>query len=279
MATSEDLSWLTVQLDPPTTQARGDSAFVSPRGDFEIPNVPAGLYTLRVIDRKGTEITSQQVTISGNCAPVYIELPSEVSEKPTGETTSVARLRHTPNRKAMDAARKAARASQSGDLERAALEWKRAVEADPECSEAHENLGVQYTRLNRLPEAVEEFRKALALDRFTAGYHANLAVALGATGQIEEAETSARAAVRMDDAAPLNHYVLGCLLATRTTRVAEGVAQLQIAARQLPRAHQVLAAIYRVQGNAPLAATENQQYEESLPVKPRRGDSIHSFLH
>jgi tetratricopeptide (TPR) repeat protein len=257
-----DLGWLTVRLDPPGAQGRGETAPVDVGGDFAFLNVPDGIYILRVLNQVGDEIVSQPLTVGATNPPVSILLPRVVRERPTGETTSVARLRHTPNRQALQAARQAQKLSESGAYARAAVEWKRAVDADPEFSEAHGNLGAQYARLDRPSEAVEEFRRAIALDPATARHQSNLAIVLAELGRFDEAESWARRAVRQDGANALGHYVLGCVLTSSIAKVAEAVQQLQIAARQLPRAHQVLAEIYRAQGRPALAMAEMKQLQE-----------------
>lgn len=258
-----DLSWLTVRLDPPGSQGRRETALVTFGGEFAFQKVPEGLYTLRVLDPRGDEILSQPLTVGATNPPISVRLPQPVAERPTGETTSVARLRHRPNRKALEAARKAQKLSESHAYERAADEWKKAVDADAEFSEAHGNLGAQYARLNRNSEAAEEFRRAIALDPATARHQSNLAVVLARLGYFDEAESWARRAVQQDGSNALGHYVLGCVLTSRTAKVVEATQQLQIAARQLPSAHQVLAEIYRAQGREALATAEMKQFQEA----------------
>ena len=176
---------------------------------------------------------------------------------------SVARLRHRPSKQVLQAARKAQNLSQAGDYERAASEWEKVVAADPEFSEAHGNLGAQYVHLRRPSEAAAEFQRAIALDPATAQHQTNLAVVLGLLGRQEEAEVWARHAVQLDDSSALGHYVLGCLLVSGPARLAEGVQQLQIAARLLPKAHETLAAVYHALGKEELAREERKQYGEA----------------
>jgi len=277
---TEDLSWLAVRLDPSGSQVHGETSPVGFGGDFGFSNVPQGLYTLRVMDSNGNEILSQFLTVSSSTPTISIRLPRVVAERPTGETTSVARLRHTPDRQALQAARKAQKFSESGDYQSAAMEWEKAVKADPKFSEAHGNLGAQYVKLNRSIEAVQEFQRAIALDPATARYQSNLAVALAHLGRLEEAESWARHAVQQDGSNALGHYVLGCVLTSRIATVPEAIQQLQIAARQIPRAHQVLSGIYRVQGKPALAIAEMQQYQETIEAQAGpKTESWSSTLH
>jgi tetratricopeptide (TPR) repeat protein len=272
-----DLSFLTVRLDVAGSHDRGATTMVSAGGDFMFLNVADGQYVLRLLNTAGDEIMSESVTVSSASPPISLQLPHSAAERPTGETTSVARLRHRPNRRALSAAGKAQKFSESGAYARSAAEWQKAVEADPDFSEAHGNLGAQYARLNRFNEAADEFRKAIALDPSTARHQSNLAVALAQTGHLDEAESWARSAVRMEESA-LSHYVLGCVLTARPAKVVEGIEQLRIAARQIPKAHMVLAKLYFAQGKDQLALAETKQFEEASQGGERRTESWSSPL-
>jgi tetratricopeptide (TPR) repeat protein len=275
-----DLGWLTVRLDAPGAQGQGQTAAVTVGGDFSFLSVPEGIYTLRVVNIEGDEILSQPVTVGPANAPLSLQLPRAVAARPAGVSTSVAQLRHRPNRRALEAARKAQGLSQSGAYERAAAQWKKAVEADPEFSEAHGNLGAQYARLKRPAEAAEEFQKAIALDPATAHHQSNLALVLAQLGRLDEAESWARRAVKQENSNPTGHYVLGCILTWRAASTAEAIQELRTAARQLPRAHQVLAEIYRVQGNEALAMAERKQFQEASQTESAaRTDQWSTHLH
>ena len=258
----EDLSWLQVRLDV-SAPFVGESATVSYRGDFEFDNVPAGSYTLRVIDQSGREIVSQLVNVGPGCPPVLIRLSqARLGARPTGQTVSVMRLRHKVPKQAMKAAEKAQKLSSRGDHEGALEQWRKAVAADPEFSQAYGNIGSEYLRLNRPAQALEAYRKAIALDPSTAAYETNLALALGQLGQYTEAEAVARRSLQLDDTSPRAHYVLGCILVMSGRTTPEAIQQLQIASRQFPPAHAALAEIYRVEGHQDLASAELEQYRQ-----------------
>ncbi len=263
---TSDLSWLTVKVDSLGATAHQESVPVTPGGEFELPHLPVGLYNLRVVDPIGNELVSVQITLGSVNPTISVKLPGEKAVRPTGETTSVARLRHQPGKRALQAAVKAQRFSESHQFDRAAVEWKKAVDEDPDFSEAHTNLGAQYMRLQRPAEAAEEFRKAIALDPDTARHQSNLAVALSQLNQIAEAEKWARLAVQKDGSSALGHYVLGCILTAHTTTLREAIQQLTIAARELPQVHQKLAQIYLSQGKQSLATAEMNQYQEATRV-------------
>jgi protein O-mannosyl-transferase len=64
---------------------------------------------------------------------------------------------------------------------------ERAVALAPDYSEAHDALGVGFTRSNRVPEAMVEYRKALALKPGYDEAENNLGIALASTGQLDSA--------------------------------------------------------------------------------------------
>ncbi len=75
-----------------------------------------------------------------------------------------------------------------GDLGKAARSYQRALEIQPEMSQAAGNLGIVYSRLNRLNDAIVLFRRQLELDperAYTAYY--NLAEIFARRGEREEA--------------------------------------------------------------------------------------------
>ncbi len=125
-----------------------------------------------------------------------------------GQTISVARLLHSPEKRAVRTAARAQKLSASRAYDRAAAELELAIEYDPDYPDAYNNLGVQYMRLGRTSEAVTAFRRAIALDPGGALQQANLAVALARSGRPAEAETWARAAVRLDPTNPGTRNVL-----------------------------------------------------------------------
>ena len=231
-----------MRLDCHTPSDPGLTTQVHPDGSFEFRGVPEGIYTLHVLNQSGEELMSQPLNVGSMVnPPIAVKLPGAAPARPTGQTTSLARLRHRPNRRALEAARTAQKFAESGAREQALAAWEEAVAADPEFSDAHGNLGAQYARMGRASEAAAEFRRAIALDPGTAMHQSNLAVVLAGQGQLDEAESWARRAVALEGGSAIGHYVLGCVLAARPATRAEAIRQLQVAARVVPQAHQKLA--------------------------------------
>lgn len=213
-----DVSWLTVRLRTSDQSAYPLAARVESDGRFTVTGVPSGDYLLQLLDAEGNEIAAEPLRVSDVTPPVSLKLPERPSDRPAGRTVSVARLLHHPNREAVRAALKAQKLSRSGAYDRAAGELERAIALDPQFAEAHNNLGVQYMKLERWKQAAAEFRLAAALDPGSSQQQTNLAVALGRSGELEDAEAWARNAVRLDGANPAARSVLDSILAAKAAR-------------------------------------------------------------
>jgi tetratricopeptide (TPR) repeat protein len=186
--------------------------------------------------------------------------PDRGMDTASGETISVARLRHKLVGKAMAAFSRAAKLANAGAWQMGAVELEKAVALDPEFSDAHGNLGAYYVRLGRLEDAVVEFRSAIALDPACGFHHSNLAVAMLMLGRPNDAETEARTAVGMDGADFKAQYLFGVLLARKAVSRDAAIPHLVYAARFLPEAHLTLAELYRAIGEDERAQVELDRY-------------------
>ena len=149
-------------------------------------------------------------------------------------TVSVASLAHRPPRAARKAYERGLKHSSKGDSMKAAREFEAAIARDPLFAEAHADLGVEYTRLDRLPEAESQMRRAIELDPNVSIWHSNLAWLLFHLRRLPEAEAAAR---RSLSAGPNNeraHLLLGILLASAPDTRAEGIRHLERASEAFP---------------------------------------------
>jgi tetratricopeptide (TPR) repeat protein len=190
-------------------------------------------------------------------------------ERPSGESVSVARLRHVPSRDARRAFLRGLKDAQAGATREAVREFQRSVTFDPEFAEAHCNLGVEYTALGLLDEAVSALRRALELDPATGVHHANLAYALIRINREDEAEREAQTAVDLDPSYAKGQFLLGFLLARRPQTRRLAAAHLADAARQLPEAHFLLAEMYLDQGDSQIAAEELDRYQKAFQSRAK----------
>ncbi|HLK51389.1 MAG TPA: hypothetical protein VKT49_24775 [Bryobacteraceae bacterium] len=195
---------------------------------------------------------------------------SRAPDLPSGETVSAARLLHKPPRKARNAFVRAIKLAAANDHVGAAAEFKKAINFDPEFSEAHGNLGVEYVRLGRDVESVPEFQRALQLDPATALHHANFSYALARLNRLAEAELEAQTAVSLAPSDPVAQFLLGCLLARNPQTRNFSERHLMVAAQTLPVAHLALALVYQDQGAAADAATEMKRYRQSAAHSKER---------
>jgi len=111
---------------------------------------------------------------------------------------SVRQLQHPTHPKRF-APRRRQRASKPAHSEKAVRKLEQALRIDPEYAEARCNLGVEYIRKARYPEALEQFEKALAGGAIDVMVYSNLCYAYYALGRWKEAEQAARRALALDD--------------------------------------------------------------------------------
>ena len=190
-------------------------------------------------------------------------------ERPSGESVSVARLRHVPSRNARAAFLRGLNDAQAGATRQAVLEFQRSATFDPEFAEAHCDLGVEYTALGLLEEAVSALRRAVELDPATGIHHANFAYVLIRMNRKDEAEREAQTAVDLDPSYAKGQFLLGFLLARRPQTRRLAVAHLADAARQLPEAHFLLAKMYLDQGDSQIAAAELDRYRKAIQSRAK----------
>jgi Flp pilus assembly protein TadD len=110
---------------------------------------------------------------------------------------SAKRLRHQAPKAARAAYNKAGSLIRKKKFEQAVKEFQRAIALDADFAEAHDDLGVAYTRLNRYREAEAEFRRTIELIPDESQPHSNLGWVLLATGRRAEAEASGRRAIHL----------------------------------------------------------------------------------
>jgi tetratricopeptide (TPR) repeat protein len=150
--------------------AHGDSG-------FEFPHVTPGEYTLRVVAPEGETICERQASVGQWQTEIDVRVPDPPVNRPSGAagTVSVKQLLHPPSKKAYRSFAAARKFTASGDYSRATAALERAVAESPDYAEAHINLGVQYIRAGRYPQAEAEFRRATDIAGASAPALCNLA--------------------------------------------------------------------------------------------------------
>jgi tetratricopeptide (TPR) repeat protein len=261
-------SHLYIELADSVMHRRIDRSIVNSDGTFDFRMVPAGHYELRLTAEDGDVLNRMDVDVRTQGPPLSITLPEHHEATPTGETVSVARLRHTPPRKAVKLVVSAQKHAAHREFDLAAADLRKALLLDPKFPQAHGNLGVQLVRMKQTEAAVSEFRTATELDPTWAGYPANLAYALLSLDRIGEAEEQARRAIALEPANSGAHCVLGYILVRRPETRAQAIPHLRIGAREIPQAHYVLAQLLAQSGDSSSAKEEMDRFAAAGGISP-----------
>jgi tetratricopeptide (TPR) repeat protein len=261
-------SEIVAELQSQNRSAASLQASVSNDGGFEFRDVPTGIYTLRLTSNRGAVLAEEMVDLVSYSTQLSIRLPKENIARPVSGTISVHDLQHAPPPKAFRAFAEAEREASSGHELEAVRKLQHALRMYPEYTDARCNLGVEYIRLRRYPEALEQFEKAVQAGPVSAMLYGNLAYSLAAVGRIQDAERAARHAIDLDPSYSRGHYLLGNILAKSVTpeslqRAPEAARELRLGEADLPHAHIVIATIYLAEGDRFSASEEIRQYLRS----------------
>ena len=212
------------------------SADVGFDNTFEFRQVPCGQYLLVVLDSRGEAVDREFVSASNSDQPVTIQLPKKESAKPPAGPVSVVELRHPPVRKAVQAVLAARKFARAGEFEKAAQQFRRAIDISPEYALAYSGLAASYLRTGNYREAASEASRAMELSQPNPADLCNLTQAQLHLGQIAEATATARRWLAMAPENPKAHWVLGLLLARDRRTLAEAAPHLERAAQEVPEA-------------------------------------------
>jgi tetratricopeptide (TPR) repeat protein len=174
------------------------------------------------------------------------ELPKD--QAPAG-LVSVAQLRHKPRKSAQKHLSRGFDFHKTGDPSRAAAEYEKAIAEDPQLADGYVGAGVEYTALQRYEEAEAMFRRGISLNPCDWGARQDLGILLYTTGDLDAAEINARRALDLSRGDDRAHYLLGVLLLRRQESRADGLQHLQLAARSLPEAKQILQGLRGLSSN------------------------------
>ncbi len=235
-------------------------ATVSASGEFDFGMVAAGQYKLQITGWGDSVLARRIVSVDSNRQPIEVRLSGPV-QTPRGSTrVSLARLKHKIPRRAARELRREAEAFRAGDLEGSIAHLQRAIEIDPDCTEAHNNLGVRYMSQKKIQAATAEFRTATVLDPEADGPFTNLATALFLAGQREEAEAAARRAIALNPASARAHYMLGESLVMEGKSEDAAVREFERAAPEIPAARLAAAQVLTTLGEPKPAAEQLRLY-------------------
>jgi len=209
-------------------------------GSFEINHVEPGEYAAVVMTLYGDRVCEQSVTIAARNTPVTVRMPDRPATAGAGRTISMRQLLNPPSKKAFRSFVEAQKFSESGNYAKAAAALERAVAESPEYAEAHVNLGVQYMRTGRYPEAAGELKRAMEIGGPTSLILCDLAWVQMRMGKRDAAIETVREGLRLDQGSAQGHLILGALLANDPRTREEAIVHLEKAAKQFASAREML---------------------------------------
>ncbi len=252
---------LAVQLQGVTGLSSVQRAYVHSDGSFEFHDVPPGSYVLRVLRAPEESVIELFVNVMGASDTLQVRLPKQdAASHGRAGTVSVRQLQHPVSKNAIHAFAKAQHYSDAGDHSKAIAELRQVL-ADPSAEGyAHANLGAEYLRAGQPDAAIAELEESIRLVPDSATAHTNLAYAYSVTRNLQRAEEEARRALQINRSYAQAHYLLGHILLTRGTGPDEGVENLKVARREIPKARIVLAQFYARRGQKEAARQELQEF-------------------
>lgn len=251
-----------VELSNPSSGSADIRTQVNSSGSFELRGISAGSYRARVLKDDGVVYTTW-VTIRTDGGPLNIEVPPAKGARPASGTVSMHRLTHKVPKKAMKEMNRSVDARRKGDIENSLAHLQKAVEIDPEFTEAYVNLGARYMELKRFDDAQATLEKAVSIDPHCPEAHSNLALIYITKRMTKEAEASARRSVELNDGSPKAHFVLAYALLAQNPRSLEALRHFERAAPFFPKAHLGAAQIFAAQGDRASAEKAVKEYLDS----------------
>lgn len=186
-------------------------------GQFDIPNLTPGEYTLRVeADRLRYEVINEQVQVyRGMPSNVTIALKEKSSSneaRPRGDVISVNELDKDVPPQARKEFDRAGKLAQEGKAAEAIEHLRKVLSLYPNFMAAHNDLGAQLLEQGNLDEAATELRRAIELDAKAFNPYLNLGIILVRQQRFSEAAETLRKALSLESNSPAAKLYLGLAL-------------------------------------------------------------------
>lgn len=258
------------------TMTRGDRIFTTNQnGNFAFRGLPAGSYTVVIEKEADYKPVSQSVDIiqfRGSPAQTYtlnirLEFKERTEPKPAvvnAELLNVPKKALTHYETAMELAKKN---GHQGAID----ELKLAIAEHPTFTQAFNELGVQYLKLNKLDEANDAFLAALKINPESFPALINRGIVNVMMKRYGEAVPILRKALKNHEQSAVGHYFLGQALANLglfDDAEAELLKSLELGKEEMKEAHRILAIIYSSKGSKKRAADELETYLKLTPNTP-----------
>jgi thioredoxin-like negative regulator of GroEL len=195
---------------------------------------------------------------------------------PMGDTVSVRNLQLPSG--AIKEFRRSEKCVGSGDFSCAVQHLQKALKADPQFVEAHNNLGASYLQLSRYQDAIGEFEAAIALDEKMAAPYRNMSLALFSLRRYAEAEAAARKALTLSPQQKAAQYSLGRALAAEGSASPEAEQLLRGTLNEFADARLSLAQVLMNRCANLDAAAELRTYLDSNAVEPETRRKVQVWI-
>lgn len=255
------------------TMTRGDRVFTTnENGAFAFRGLPTGSYTVMIdkeTDYKPFTASVDVRQFRGGPAQVYtLNIRLEFKDREVVKPAVLnAEFANVP-KKALDHYNTALEQAKQGDRAGAIEQLKLAIAEHPSFTQAFNELGVQYLKLNRLAEADEAFQGALKIDPESFPALINRGIANVMLKRYGEAVPILRNALKKDEQSAVGHYFLGQSLANLglfEQAEKELLTALRLGKEEMKEAHRILAIIYSSRGDNKKAAEELETYLKLAP--------------
>ena len=262
-----------------STMTRGDRYFTTNgNGNFAFKGLPSGSYTVVIDKEPEFKPVSQSVDIieirsgrpTGQTYTVNIRLEFKVRPAPPQPAVVNAEFLNVPV-KAMTHYNNALELAKNNNAQGAVDELKLAIAEHPTFTQAFNDLGVQYLKLNKLEEANEAFLSALKINPESFPALINRGIVNVMMKRYGEAVPILRKALKKNEQSPVGHYFLGQALANLglfDDAEKDLLKSLELGKEEMKEAHRILAIIYSSRGDKKRAADELDAYLKLAPTTP-----------
>ena len=209
-----NVAGLAVILSEASSARQVQQSDVRGDGTFQLFNVPAGLYVIKLVHLPDHLLTEQTVQLGSVGNVIRLDFPNAPKPSPAA-AISAERLQHPLSSKGAKLIGRAQEYAHAGEHLKAIEELHRALKDRSAIPYAHSILGVEYLKTGQLDEAIGELEQAVQLLPRDAANHSNLAYALLLGQDYDRAEREVRRALELDRSNAPAQRLLGYILKAR----------------------------------------------------------------
>lgn len=261
-----------------STMTRGDRIFTTnQQGQFAFRGLTPGSYTVTIDREVDYKPVSQTVDIIQlpNARPqtqvFTVNIRLEFKDRTRVEPAVLnAEFANVP-KKALTHYNAGIELGKNNNREGAIAELKLAIAEHPTFTQAFNEMGVQYLKLNKLEDADAAFQGALKIDPESFPALINRGIANVMMKRYGESVPLLRKALKSHEQSAVGHYFLGQALANLglfDDAEKELLTSLNLGKENMKEAHRILAIIYSAKGSKKKAADELDAYLKLAPTTP-----------